>query len=61
LRNREINIDGKGDEWQDFDQYYDEGTRTLVGMLNDESHLYVLLSINDPMINWQAIVFGLTV
>lgn len=60
-RDREIHIDGKSDEWLDFDQYYDEDTRTLVGMLNDESHLYVLLSINDPMIKRQVMGFGLTV
>lgn len=60
-RDREITVDGKNAEWQGCNQYYDEDTRTLVGILNDESHLYVLLSINDRMIKRQVMGFGLTV
>ncbi len=60
-RDREITVDGKNAEWQDCDQFYDKDTRTLVGILNDESHLYVLLSINDRMIKRQVMGFGLTV
>lgn len=60
-RDREITVEGKSDEWQDCDQYYDEDTRTLVGLLNDESHLYVLLSIHDRRIKKQVLGLGLTV
>lgn len=60
-RDREITVDGKSAEWQGCNQYYDEDTRTLVGILNDESHLYILLSINNRMIKRQIMGFGLTV
>ena len=60
-RDREICVDGSSSEWQGCDQYYDEDSRTLVGVLNDENYLYLLLSTHDRERKRQIVGSGLTV
>ncbi|MCP4579783.1 MAG: hypothetical protein GY846_26225 [Deltaproteobacteria bacterium] len=54
-------MDGKSNEWQGCEQYYDEDARTLVGMYNDDSHLYILLSSHDQKMKRRILGMGLTV
>jgi hypothetical protein len=47
-------------EWQGCPQYYDEDTRTVISVLNDENHLYVRLSSRNREIQRQMLVQGFT-
>ena len=58
---REINVDGMDNEWQDCRLYYDEDTRTIIGMYNDEHYLYLHLSSRDKVMQRKILWLGLTV
>jgi len=59
-RDREVRVDGKDHEWQGSPQYYDEDTRSVISILNDENHVFILLSANKPEIQKQILIQGLT-
>jgi len=42
-RNRQITIDGKFEDWQNDIAYYDENTRVSIGVINDDTYLYICL------------------
>ena len=56
-RDREITIDGTDSEWEDCRLYYDEETRTALGVYNDDRHIYIALATGDRML--QRKIFGL--
>ncbi len=58
-RDREITIDGNSDDWLGA-LYYFEDERISVGFLNDESHIYLCLISENPMIRAQVMGQGLT-
>jgi len=58
-RDREITIDGFDSEWEDCRLYYDEDTRTRLGIYNDGQHLYLCLSTADEMLQRKVIGQGL--
>jgi len=61
-RNREITIDGvdNGIEWKNSIYYFGE-QKVAIGLLNDESNLYIQLSSRDRNMQRQLIALGLTV
>ena len=46
-QNNDIVVDGTDTEWQDVRQYYDEKTRTVVGVINNVQHLYLRVATSD--------------
>jgi len=58
---REIQIDGNDGEWRNVSQFYDEKSRTVVSFLHDEHYLFMRLASNDPHIQRQILVLGLTI
>ena len=60
-RDRDILIDGVDKEWEDCRLYYDNDTRTSIGLFNDKDDLYVNFSTSDRMIQRQIIEQGFTV
>jgi hypothetical protein len=42
-RNRQISIDGNFEDWQNDIAYYNENTRISIGVVNDDTYLYVCL------------------
>jgi hypothetical protein len=44
---KDIVIDANDDEWKDINQYNDEKTKTTIGVLNDESNVYMCLTTSD--------------
>lgn len=58
-RDREITIDGIDSEWEDCRLYYDEDTRTSLGVYNDEEYLYLGFSTGDRMLQRKIIGQGL--
>jgi hypothetical protein len=59
-RDREIELDGKGGEWQGAKYYFEDGAIS-VGLINDEKYLYVSLMTENPMTRAQIMRHGLTV
>ena len=61
-RDREVIIDGidDGEEWNDA-RYFFEKEKVTVGLINDETDLYVRLSTNDQKIQRQFLTLGFTV
>jgi hypothetical protein len=60
-RDREIVIDGNGEEWNNaLASYFDE-SRVLLGVANDSSHLYLRLSTSDRGLQRQLLHGGCTV
>jgi len=61
-RNREVTIDGidDGDEWANA-RYFLEKKDITIGLLNDESNLYIRLSSHDNNMQRQLMAFGFTV
>ncbi|MGB3860827.1 MAG: hypothetical protein WA915_02000 [Candidatus Aminicenantaceae bacterium] len=57
---REIIIDAKSDDWLDT-LYYFEGKNLSIGFFNDESHLYVCMLAEHPMLQAQAVGQGFTI
>lgn len=60
-RDREITVDGDDSEWGNYIQHYDEETRIVFCMFNDDSDLYIKLSSPNRTIQSQIIGLGLTV
>ena len=60
-RDREITVDGDDTEWGNYIQHYDEETRIVFCMFNDDSDLYIKLSSPNRMMQNQILVLGLTV
>ncbi|MCE5251950.1 hypothetical protein LLG96_17235 [bacterium] len=58
---RPITIDGADPEWGNYIQYYDENTRVIVCLFNDDKDLYIKLSTPNRMIQAQFMRMGLTV
>ncbi len=58
-RDREVVIDGKHDDWLNALMYFEEEYISL-GLLNDESFLYVCMIVENPMIRSQIMRQGLT-
>jgi hypothetical protein len=57
--NREIVIDAKSDDWLDT-LYYFESKMVSLGFFNDESHLYVCMLAEHPMLQAQMVGQGFT-
>jgi hypothetical protein len=57
--NREIIIDAKSDDWLDT-LYYFESEMVSLGFFNDESHLYVCMLAEHPMLQAQVVSQGFT-
>jgi hypothetical protein len=57
---REIIIDAKSDDWLDT-LYYFESKNLSIGFFNDESHLYVCMLAEHPMLQAQAVGQGFTI
>jgi len=60
-RDREIIVDGDDSEWGNYIQHYDEETRIVFCMFNDDNDLYIKLSSPNRTIQGQFIGLGLTV
>ncbi|MFA5090005.1 MAG: hypothetical protein WC510_03075 [Candidatus Omnitrophota bacterium] len=60
-RDGEISIDGKSDEWKDSLAYYDENTRVNIGVMNDDTYLYVCLITRNHGLMEQLLRSGFTV
>jgi hypothetical protein len=58
-RDREINIDGKSEDWSGV-KYYFEDISVSVGLMNDERNLYVSLLTDNRMVIGQIMMRGLT-
>jgi len=58
-RDREVAIDGKHDDWLNALMYFEEEYISL-GLLNDESFLYICMIVENPMIRSQIMRQGLT-
>ncbi len=58
-RDREIIIDAKSDDWLDT-LYYFESKNLSIGFFNDESHLYVCMLAEHPMLQTQIVGQGFT-
>lgn len=56
---REIIIDAKSDDWLDT-LYYFESEMVSIGFFNDESHLYVCMLAENPMLQMQIVGQGFT-
>lgn len=56
---REIVIDAKSDDWLDT-LYYFESEMVSLGFFNDESHLYVCMLAEHPMLQAQVVGQGFT-
>jgi hypothetical protein len=57
--NREIIIDAKSDDWLDT-LYYFESDMVSLGFFNDESHLYVCMLAEHPILQTQVVGQGFT-
>ena len=60
-RDREISIDGNDSEWGNYIQYYDEDTRVILCMFNDDQNMYIKVSSPNRMMQSQFISMGFTV
>ncbi len=58
-RDREVTIDGKHDEWLNSLMYFEEDNISL-GLLNDESFMYICMIVENPMIRSQIMRQGFT-
>ncbi len=58
-RDREVSIDGKHDDWLNALMYFEEENISL-GLLNDESFMYICMIVEDPMIRSQIMIQGFT-
>lgn len=58
-RDREVTIDGKHDDWLNTLMYFEEENISL-GLLNDESFMYICMIVEDPMIRSQIMIQGFT-
>jgi hypothetical protein len=56
---REIVIDAKSDDWLDT-LYYFESEMVSLGFFNDESHLYVCMLVEHPILQMQVVGQGFT-
>jgi len=54
-RDKDIVIDAKNTEWQDYNVYSDEKTQTSIGICNDDSYVYMCLSTSNAEI-WNEII-----
>jgi len=61
LRDHEIIIDGKINDWQNDLSYYDEKTRVNVGVINDDTYLYICLITRNHGLMEQLARSGFTV
>jgi hypothetical protein len=58
-RDREIVVDGKGDDWLGA-KYYFEDVNISLGLLNDDRFLYVCMDVENPMLRAHIMRQGLT-
>ncbi|UCC39949.1 MAG: hypothetical protein JSV96_00345, partial [Candidatus Aminicenantes bacterium] len=58
-RDREVTVDGKHDDWLNALMYFEEENISL-GLLNDESFMYICMVVEDPMIRNQIMIQGFT-
>ena len=58
-RDREVTIDGKHNDWLNALMYFEEENISL-GLLNDESFMYICMIVEDPMIRSQIMIQGFT-
>jgi hypothetical protein len=59
-RDREIKIDGNGDDWQGKTWVIKDLPNVAVGFMNDDKYLYLSLSISDRSLQRQIMFRGLT-
>jgi hypothetical protein len=60
-RNRQITIDGKFEDWQNDIAYYDENTRVSIGVINDDTYLYICLITRNRGLMEQLMMSGFNV
>jgi hypothetical protein len=60
-RDRQITVDGKDNDWTGVKAYSIEDPEVSLGLLNDESHLYLLVKTHDRSLLPRLIGGGLTV
>lgn len=58
---REIVIDGNDSDWRDYSFFYDDKTRSCIGVYNDDANLYLCLQTMDENIQRQILTRGLFV
>jgi hypothetical protein len=58
-RDRKVTVDGKHDDWLNALMYFEEENISL-GLLNDESFMYICMVVEDPMIRNQIMIQGFT-
>ena len=58
---KEIVIDANDNDWQDYPLFYDEKTRSCIGVYNDDANLYLCFQTMDEDIQRQILGQGLFV
>jgi hypothetical protein len=58
---KEIVIDADDNDWQDYPLFYDEKTRSCIGVYNDDANLYLCFQTMDEDIQRQILSQGLFV
>jgi hypothetical protein len=58
---KEIVIDANDNDWQDYPLFYDEKTRSCIGVYNDDTNLYLCFQTMDEDIQRQILSQGLFV
>jgi hypothetical protein len=58
---KDIVIDAKDEDWQDYPLFYDEKTRSCIGLYNDNENLYLCFQTMDEDIQRQILSQGLFV
>lgn len=58
---KEIVIDANDNDWQDYPLFYDEKTRSSIGVYNDDADLYLCFQVMDEDIERQILSQGLFV
>ncbi len=56
---KKIEIDGRDIDWKDYPFFYDEKTRTCIGLYNDDKNLYMCFQTMDKDIQNQILRQGL--
>ena len=57
-RDRDIVVDGSGEEWSDCKLYTDKETGTTIGVYNDNDYVYICMATSDTEIQQQFIRDG---
>jgi hypothetical protein len=57
-RDRDIVVDGSGEEWSDCTLYTDKETGTTIGVYNDNDYVYICMATSDTAIQQQFVRNG---